>query len=237
MICYIHKNIQYLFQKNSLTAETIADKTGIALNNLTDFISGISIPDVASAIALADFFKLPIELLLIEDIEKKESISKRFEFKFLVLDVDGVMTDGGIIYTENGDEIKKFNAKDGLAIIRLITAGMKVGFLSSGFTNGIIEKRAAVLGVPYVYVGTWKKLDVLKKWCNELNIEKENIAYIGDDLNDLSVIESVGLSACPSDAPAIIKNKVNIVLSAKGGKACVREFVDTYLIEYMKNAF
>ena len=237
MICYIHKNIQYLFQKNSLTAETIADKTGIALNNLTDFISGISIPDVASAITLADFFKLPIELLLIEDIEKKESISKRFEFKFLVLDVDGVMTDGGIIYTENGDEIKKFNAKDGLAIIRLITAGMKVGFLSSGFTNGIIEKRAAVLGVPYVYVGTWKKLDVLKKWCNELNIEKENIAYIGDDLNDLSVIDSVGLSACPSDAPAIIKNKVNIVLSAKGGKACVREFVDTYLIEYMKNAF
>jgi 3-deoxy-D-manno-octulosonate 8-phosphate phosphatase (KDO 8-P phosphatase) len=237
MRCIINKNLRYLVNHRSLTINYIASKTGIAETLLDNFISDSAIPDVVSAISLADFFKLPLDLFLTEEIEKKETILSSFNFKFLVVDIDGVMTDGGIIYTESGDEIKKFNAKDGLAIIRLTEAGTNVGFLSSGFTKNIIEKRAQVLGVQYVYVGTWKKLEVLEKWCNELNIGLQNVAYIGDDINDLAIIEKVGCSACPTDAISEIKKKVNIVLSAKGGKGCVREFVDNYLNSFTKNPF
>lgn len=237
MTCFINKNLNYLLTKRAVNAETVSSKTGIPGKLLNDFCSDIAIPDAVAAITLAGFFKLPVELLLTADIEKRESIASNFDFKFLVMDVDGVMTDGSIIYTEAGDEIKRFNAKDGLAIIRLAEAGSHVGFLSSGFTKNMIEKRARILGVKFVYVGTWKKLEVLEKWCEELQIGLHNVAYIGDDTNDLAVIEKVGLSACPADATAIIRNKVNIVLSAKGGKGCIREFVDTYLADYTQNPF
>jgi YrbI family 3-deoxy-D-manno-octulosonate 8-phosphate phosphatase len=237
MSCLINKNLHYLVSKQSLTLAAVSAKTGIAVSSLECFFSDAEVPDVISALALADYFKLPVEMLLTEDIEKKEAIRFRFDFKFLVLDIDGVMTDGGIIYTEAGDEIKKFNAKDGLAIIRLTGAGMHVGFLSSGFSKKMIEKRAQVLGVQHVYVGTWKKLEVLTTWCSELGIGLENVAYIGDDTNDMAIIEKVGLSACPADATPSIKKKVDLVLRAKGGKACVREFVDNYLSEFTKNPF
>jgi YrbI family 3-deoxy-D-manno-octulosonate 8-phosphate phosphatase len=237
MTCFINKNVQYLIRKRGLSFESVSIKTGIKLNDLEEIVNDSKTPDVISAIALTDFFNLPLDLLLKEDIERKENINSAFDFKFLVSDVDGVMTDGGIIYTENGDEMKKFNAKDGLAIIRLVRGGINVGFLSSGFTNNIVEKRAKLLGVQYVYVGTWKKLEVLEKWCNEQNIGLENVAYIGDDNNDLPIIENVGLSACPADASTEIKKAVNIILRSKGGKACVREFIDTYLNSFTKNPF
>jgi 3-deoxy-D-manno-octulosonate 8-phosphate phosphatase (KDO 8-P phosphatase) len=237
MNCFINKNLQYLVQKKSINVATLASETGISALDLESFISGAAIPDVVSAISLARFFKLPLDLFLMEDLETKENFLSSFDFQMFVVDIDGVMTDGNIIYTEAGDEIKNFNAKDGLAIIRLTEAGTKVGFLSSGFTNKIIEKRARVLGVQYVYIGTWNKLEVLEKWCGELGINLKNVAYIGDDLNDLAIIEKVGFSACPSDASDLVKRKVNVVLSAIGGKACVREFVDTYLNRYTKNPF
>ena len=237
MTSYIHKNLKYLFTSRESTVEHISNTTGIVSNDLVNYLEGNMTPDVNAALLMADFFNVPIELLLTQDIEKKEKIGDTFDFKFLVLDIDGVMTDGGIIYTEAGDEIKKFNAKDGLAIIRLTGAGIKVGFLSSGFSSKMIEKRAKVLGVQYIYVGTWKKLEILEKWCQELNIGMENVAYIGDDINDMAIIEKVGLSACPSDATSLIKKKVNIILSAKGGHSCVREFVDNYLNSHTKNPF
>jgi 3-deoxy-D-manno-octulosonate 8-phosphate phosphatase (KDO 8-P phosphatase) len=229
MSCFINKNLRYLIDHRSLTIHSVASKIGMPETLLESFINESAIPDVVSAISLSDFFNLPLDVLLKEDLEIKEKTLSSFNFKFLVLDIDGVMTDGGIIYTESGDEIKNFNAKDGLAIIRLTEAGTKVGFLSSGFTKNIIERRAKVLGVQYVYVGTWKKLEILEKWCSELNIDLQNVAYIGDDLNDLAIIEKVGCSACPADASPAVKKTVNIILSAKGGKACVREFVDNYL--------
>lgn len=237
MRCSINKNLRYLIDRRSLTIDSVASKTGISETLLESFINDSAIPDVVSAISLSDFFNLPLDVLLTEDLEIKEQILSTFDFKFLVVDIDGVMTDGGIIYTESGDEIKKFNAKDGLAIIRLTEAGTKVGFLSSGFTKNIIERRAKVLGVPYVYVGTWKKLEVLEKWCSELNIGLQNVAYIGDDINDLAIIEKVGCSACPADASSAVKKTVNLILSAKGGKACIREFVDNYLNSFTKNPF
>jgi YrbI family 3-deoxy-D-manno-octulosonate 8-phosphate phosphatase len=134
-------------------------------------------------------------------------------------------------YTESGDEFKKFNSKDGLAIKTLTGAGKYVGFVSSGKNSHIIENRAALLGVQKVYVGIGKKDEILEDWCKELNIGFENIAYIGDDTNDLPAIQRAGLTACPADAVPLVKEAVNIVLSKKGGEGCVREFVEKYIME------
>lgn len=151
--------------------------------------------------------------------------------KFLVLDVDGVMTDGGMYYTESGDQFKKFNTKDGMAIKIALQKGLEVAFLSSGNTEHIVQNRAKTLGVERVYVGSRPKLQVLNDWCRELEITTENVAYIGDDINDLDVMDAVGFSGCPADAVEAVKLKVNVVLTRKGGDACVREFVDEHLLD------
>ena len=151
--------------------------------------------------------------------------------KFLVLDVDGVMTDGGMYYTEGGDQFKKFNTKDGMAIKVVRQKGMNVAFLSSGSTEHIIQNRAKTLGVERVYVGPRPKLEVLNEWCRELDITAENVAYVGDDINDLEVMDAVGFSGCPADAMEAIKLKANVVLIRNGGDACVREFVDEHLLD------
>lgn len=151
--------------------------------------------------------------------------------KFLVLDVDGVMTDGGMYYTEHGDEFKKFNTKDGMAIKEARKAGLRVAFLSNGSTKFIIQNRAKTLNVSLVYVGSEPKLNVLKKWCEELGFSLDQVAYIGDDINDLEVMANVGYTACPADAVSAVKDAAQVVLTRKGGDACVREFVDEHLIE------
>ncbi|MFT6211302.1 MAG: YrbI family 3-deoxy-D-manno-octulosonate 8-phosphate phosphatase [Bacteroidia bacterium] len=151
--------------------------------------------------------------------------------KFLVLDVDGVMTDGGMYYTESGDQFKKFNTKDGMAIKVVRKKGMDVAFLSSGSTEHIIQNRAKTLDVERVYVGPRPKIEVLKEWCQELGITTENVAYVGDDINDLEVMDAVGFSGCPADAMEAIKLKANVVLNRNGGDACVREFVDEHLFD------
>ena len=151
--------------------------------------------------------------------------------KFLVLDVDGVLTDGGLYYSESGDEFKKFNAKDGMGIKLAMRNGIDVAFLSAGSTKKIVQNRAKTLGIERVSVDTKPKLEILKNWCIEKNIELENVAYIGDDLNDIDVMEAVGFSACPADAVEAVKLKANVILTRKGGDACVREFVDEHLLD------
>jgi len=150
--------------------------------------------------------------------------------KFLVLDVDGVLTDGGMYYSNSGDEFKKFNTKDGMGIKLAAAKGIKIGFLSNGKHNTLIANRAALLGVEFVYVGFDKKIKILNDWMDQLKLEYNNIAYIGDDINDAEVISHVGLSACPADAIKSIKEKVNIILTNKGGEGCVREFIDNHLL-------
>ena len=153
------------------------------------------------------------------------------KIKFLVLDIDGVMTDGGMYYTEAGDQFKKFNTKDGMAIKVLLSKGYHVAFLSSGSQETIVKNRAKTLGVERVYVGSRPKLQVLIEWCREMDLSMENVAYVGDDINDLEVMDAVGFSGCPADAVEAIKLKANVVLNRKGGDACVREFVDEHLLD------
>ena len=150
--------------------------------------------------------------------------------KLLVLDVDGTMTDGGVYIMEDGSQFKKFNAKDGLGIQRAMKAGIEVGIISHSLITAMVEARANMLGLNYFYVGQDSKLAVLEKWKTKLNLSDNEIAFIGDDLNDLEIMKQVGTSASPADAVSEISKIANIHLSKKGGEGCVREFIEMYLL-------
>ena len=153
------------------------------------------------------------------------------KIKFLSLDVDGVLTDGGIYLTDNGDISKKFNVKDGVGIRNALNKGIEVGFITAG-TKGhkLVEERAKMLGVKFVYSGKEEKLDIMKKLCVKLKITLDEVAHIADDTNDLKLLFAVGLSACPADAVNEVKKNVDVVLGKNGGDACVREFIEKYLL-------
>lgn len=150
--------------------------------------------------------------------------------KLLITDVDGVMTDGGMYFTSNGDEMKRFNAKDGMAINMCREHGIESGIISHGHHAGIVESRASVLCIEKVYVGKEPKVEILNKWISEMGINIDQVAYIGDDLNDIPVMKMVGISACPADASKAVKMISDIVLETNGGQGCIREFVEEHLL-------
>lgn len=156
---------------------------------------------------------------------------KLAKIKLLIMDVDGVLTDGGMYYTESGDQFKKYNSKDGMAIMKAQEQGLNIGIISSAFKPQMVLNRAETLSIKYVYAGRDPKLTVLSKWCEELGIGLDEVAMIGDDINDLPVMEACGFSCCPADAVQIVKNEVDVVLNRKGGAGCVRELIDNYLLE------
>ena len=151
------------------------------------------------------------------------------KLKLLILDVDGTMTDNGIYIDEKGIESKKYNAKDGVGIYELIKNNVKIGIISHSEKGEGIKSRASYLGINHCYVGNEPKEEILKKWIKKLEINLEDVAFIGDDINDLSIIDIVGFSACPNDSSDPVKRKVSLVLNTKGGYGCVREFSDLYL--------
>ena len=161
-------------------------------------------------------------------------MDKIAKIRMLILDVDGVLTDGGLYYTERGDEFKRFNAKDGLALVRARRKGLRLGIISNSTNEGIIGARAQKLGIEHIYVGERPKIEVIHEWMQTLNISLEEIAYIGDDLNDYYILQAVGLSMCPADAVWQLHQLVDVRLLRKGGDACVREAIETVLgIELM----
>jgi len=150
--------------------------------------------------------------------------------KLLILDVDGTMTDAGVYITEKGEQFKKFNARDGIGIKEAMKSGIEVGIISHSMITEMVSERANMLGMKYVYIGQEPKEKVLIQWMKELKISPENVAFIGDDINDLSIINLAGFTACPADAVPKVKEKADIVLNLKGGEGCVREFIDNYLL-------
>lgn len=159
------------------------------------------------------------------------------KIKMLVLDVDGTLTDGRINVTEEGHQFKQFHARDGLGIRMLIKKGIKVGIVSHSFASGAIEARGKMLGIDYVYTGLEEKDVILENWCKSLKFKMNELAFIGDDLNDIPAMKKVGISACPSDAAVEVINHVDLVLDKKGGAGCVREFIDKYMkVTYTKMA-
>jgi 3-deoxy-D-manno-octulosonate 8-phosphate phosphatase (KDO 8-P phosphatase) len=150
--------------------------------------------------------------------------------KLLVLDVDGTLTDGGVYIDANGIQSKKFNIKDGMGITQLREKGLPVGIISHSRSKSILEERARMLGIDLLYSGKEPKLQVMERWLKELSISFENVAYIGDDINDLEIIQKVGFSGCPHDAHYTVVKVVDVVLQRKGGEGCVREFIDRFLL-------
>lgn len=183
-------------------------------------------PDELSKISA--YFKISIDTLIHGNLHKISEIDTK-NIKLLVLDVDGVLTDAGMYYTEKGDEFKKFNARDGLMIRRLTSKGFQVGILSNGFNENLVKARAELLGIQNVRVGQFKKLDVLTEWCTQMKINFQEVAFIGDDVNDEELMNTVGLAACPIDAMEKIKQASHLILNKKGGDGCVREFLDEYM--------
>ncbi len=152
------------------------------------------------------------------------------KIKFLVLDVDGTMTDGGIYVLEDGSQFKKFNAKDGMGIKLAIKSGIEVGIISHSHTTEMVNSRANMLGMKYIYVGQEPKLKILENWLEEMDISLSEVAFIGDDVNDLSIMQVVGHTACPSDSVKEIKAIAKVILKCKGGEGAVREFIDEHLL-------
>lgn len=152
--------------------------------------------------------------------------------KLLAIDVDGVLTDGSMYYSEKGDELKKFNTHDGMGIQLLRENGIKIAIVTKEKTE-IIERRAKKLGVDDLFQGIENKLFALDCLIKKYNLNYSEIAYIGDDVNDISVLKKVGISMCPRDAISDVKKVCMYITKKKGGEGVVREFYE----EWKKNVF
>ncbi|MFT4771835.1 MAG: 3-deoxy-D-manno-octulosonate 8-phosphate phosphatase (KDO 8-P phosphatase) [Cryomorphaceae bacterium] len=157
------------------------------------------------------------------------SESKECKYKLVLTDIDGVWTDGGMYYDQTGNEFKKFNTYDSAGVLWCKMAGIKVGILTGEVTD-MVKRRADKLKVDYLFQGTKNKLEIVKELCSENGISLEQVAYLGDDLNDMQVLEAVGLSACPSSAPKYVQKIVDKVLIKKGGEGAFREFVEEHIL-------
>ena len=169
-----------------------------------------------------------LENLMRKHVLKTQPVTK---IKLFLTDVDGVLTDGGMYYSETGDELKKFNTRDGMGFHLLREAGIKSGIITTENTQ-IVERRAAKLKVDYVYQGknTGGKLQTALEICHKEGITLAEAAYIGDDINCYDLLCEVGLAACPADAVDKIKTIPNIrILRKKGGEGVVREFIEIIL--------
>jgi 3-deoxy-D-manno-octulosonate 8-phosphate phosphatase (KDO 8-P phosphatase) len=145
--------------------------------------------------------------------------------KLLVLDVDGCLTDGGIIYSENGDEIKKFHVKDGFGIRAWLELGNEVAIIT-GRKSGIVAKRAKELGIKHLFQDVKNKKLVLQELLQSLSLDPSEVAAIGDDINDFTMLQYVAKSFTPKDGVLEIQEIVDTVLSKNGGDAAVREMID-----------
>jgi len=160
---------------------------------------------------------------------RKQSINSILQnIKLLLLDVDGVMTDGGIYYSNSGDEFKKFNAHDGYGIAKLQRAGIKAGIIT-GRLSKIVERRAEELGITEVYQNFENKIEAYESIKKKFNLADKNIAYIGDDEFDLAELKCVGFSAAPAAALQVVKKQVHHVCKRGGGNGAVREVIDLIL--------
>ncbi len=148
--------------------------------------------------------------------------------ELITLDVDGCMTDGKITYTTQGEEIKSFNVKDGLAIASWIKMGKKVAIIT-GRESKIVKKRAEELRIDYIYQGVNDKLEVLEEILSKTQLDFSQVAGIGDDLNDYKILKSVGLSFTPQDGINEIKSIVDVIISKNGGDGAIREMIEFIL--------
>lgn len=159
---------------------------------------------------------------------KRSQASALRKIRLLLLDVDGVMTDGGIYYSSKGEVMKKFNTKDGYGIVKLQRMGVKVGIIT-GRVSEIVIRRARELGIQEVYQNQEDKIEAYSDITTRLGLSAGEVAYMGDDEPDMPVLRVVGFSAAPSDASPSVVKEVSYVCRSRGGHGAVREVVDLIL--------
>lgn len=148
--------------------------------------------------------------------------------RMILTDVDGVMTDGTVLLLPDGQEAKAFHIRDGLALAWARRAGLLTGILS-GRASEAVARRAAELGMAVVRQGVRDKGLVFREILAELQLAPHEVAYVGDDVNDLPVLREVGLSAAPADAAFEVRAEVFMITEARGGRGCLREFLEAIL--------
>lgn len=148
--------------------------------------------------------------------------------KLVLSDVDGVMTDGSLLLLADGGEARSFNIRDGLGIVMAHAVGLRTGVLS-GRASELVARRAAELRMAVVRQGVRDKGAAFREILAEQGLGADEVAYVGDDLNDLPVLREVGLSAAPADAAFEVRAQAFMVLSAAGGRGCLREFIEAIL--------
>lgn len=169
--------------------------------------------------------------VIIEALMKKNGMvpkEKAADIKIFLTDSDGCLTDGGMYYTENGDEMKKFNAKDGMGFRLLREKGIIIGIVT-GEDVEIVRRRAAKLKMQEVHCGVLNKLEVVEEICEKYGCALKNVAYVGDDINDVEVLEAVGLSFSVADAVDEAKLAADYVTKRRGGDGAIREAAEVLL--------
>ena len=158
----------------------------------------------------------------------KDVLERAKKVKLLLLDVDGVLTNGEIVFDETGREIKFFHVTDGMGIKLLQKAGIKVGIISSRYSK-VTAIRAKELGIDIVFQGKFEKLEVFERVIKKLGLSKEEVAYIGDDWVDIPILKRVGLAVTVPNSQEPVKEFAHFVTSKEGGKGAVREVCDLIL--------
>lgn len=161
--------------------------------------------------------------------------AKLKKIKLLLLDVDGVLTDGRIVYTSDGTELKFFDAHDGYGFTKALNAGLQLGIIS-GRSSPMVTKRAKEFLIQEIHQDVEKKIAVYEMLKKKYALVDEQIAYVGDDIPDMEIINAVGFSACPSDAMEAVKKNVHFISTREGGRGCVREVIDLILLSREKKA-
>lgn len=170
----------------------------------------------------------PSDWVIIEALMNKNGITAPFEtpeIKMFLTDCDGCLTDGGMYYSEHGDELKKFNTRDGMGFSILRKKGIISGIITSENVD-LNKRRAEKLKLDILEVGCVNKLEAITRICVERNIPLSNVCYIGDDINDIEAIRAVGYGCCPADAISEVQIVADHITKAKGGEGVIREIVD-----------
>jgi len=156
--------------------------------------------------------------------------SPDLSIKLFITDIDGVWTDGGMYYDKADNEWKKFNTSDSAGVLFLRLANIHFAIIT-GENTPIVQRRANKLQVENCFLGVKDKVAVAEKLLEKYKLTWQEVAYIGDDINDIKLLQKVALSACPNQAPNYIKSKVDWILTKNGGEGVFREFVEKYLME------
>lgn len=170
--------------------------------------------------------------MVVQKLSKSEMTARLASIRLLSLDTDGVLTDGGIYFTDAGDELRKFNVKDGMGMKLAQAAGVQLAIITASSTPSI-GHRGRVLGVDHVFLGVDEKLDTLVRLCDQMGIDLEQVAHVGDDVNDIPVLNAVGCPMSVADAVEPARAAALYVTEKSGGQGAVREICD--MITQAKN--